>query len=272
MSAASRGWGPGWPNCQYSKWVTITLSNGQRLSVRGEISFLVKGLCEETMRRGYGLVNGWCWGSACRAIRGTSTASNHSWGLAVDLNAPNNPMSSKLITDMPRWMVDLWERYGFRWGGRYRTRPDAMHYEYMGTPADAKRHTDQFFADLAKPSPTPTPPPEEDDDMQQLIIKGRTEAEWWITDGRSKSHVQSRADAQAMAFVGFAKLKKNDPPEPFVLDQGFVDRIPTIVAADTLAEMERRLASKLSGSGTGLTEAAAKRAAKEAITEVLRSV
>lgn len=106
----------------------------------------------------------------------------------------------------------------------------------------------------------------------QLIIKGRTEAEWWITDGRSKSHVQSRADAQAMAFVGFAKLKKNDPPEPFVLDQGFVDRIPTIVAADTLAEMERRLASKLSGSGTGLTEAAAKRAAKEAITEVLRSV
>lgn len=167
MSASDRGWGPGWPNCQYNKWVTITLSNGQKLVVRGEISFLVKGLCEETMRRGYGLVEGWNWGAACRAIRGTQVpqvASNHSWALAVDLNAPKNPMGSTLITDMPRWMPELWADYGFRWGGTYTRRPDAMHYEFMGTPADAARLTKKFLEDQGD-----TPVTKEEMEVQALV-------------------------------------------------------------------------------------------------------
>ena len=125
-------WGPMWPKCQTSKMKTLVRSDGIRLTVREELVPLVKYLCDETERLGYNLVNGWCWGFACRPIRGSKkTPSNHSGGLAVDLNAPNNPMGPVLITDIPRKVVQLWEAHGFRWGGSYKSRPDAMHMEFM---------------------------------------------------------------------------------------------------------------------------------------------
>jgi len=134
----SRGWGDGWPNCQTNRLVTITVSP-VRLSVRKEIAPLVAWLSQQTIQRGYGFRSGQCWGFACRSIRGSTTPSNHSWGLAVDINSLANPMGSSLRTDMPSWMPKLWTDHGFRWGGTYSTRKDAMHYEYMGTPADAAR-------------------------------------------------------------------------------------------------------------------------------------
>jgi hypothetical protein len=42
---------------------------------------------------------------------------------------------------MPTWMPPLWNQFGFRWGGTYSSKKDAMHYEFMGTPADAAHHT-----------------------------------------------------------------------------------------------------------------------------------
>lgn len=106
--------------------------------VHRELAPVVGTLMAETEKRGYHLHNGQCWGYACRAIRGKTAPSNHSWGLAVDFNAPSNPMASTLITDMPAWMPKLWADAGFRWGGTYSGRKDAMHYEFMGTPADAR--------------------------------------------------------------------------------------------------------------------------------------
>lgn len=146
--ASDRGWGPGWPNCQHGNIVTIVRSDGVRLPVHREIKVLVALLCDETERRGYNLVPGWCWGFACRAIRGSSSPSNHSWGLAVDLNAPTNPMTSPLKTDMPGWMPEMWNSYGFRWGGDYSGRRDAMHYEFLGTPGEAKQMTAKAQASL----------------------------------------------------------------------------------------------------------------------------
>lgn len=164
LDARARGWGSGWPNCQTSEIVPLEVElQGHKVvlrahtitpeglhvatldlpgGVRGEIHELTTMLLEETASRGYKLIDGWCWGFACRAIRGSLTvASNHSWGLAVDLNAPTNPLTDDGIThtDMPAWMPDLWNEFGFRWGGDYRgsSRRDAMHYEFMGTPADA---------------------------------------------------------------------------------------------------------------------------------------
>lgn len=146
--ADRRGWGPGWPNCQKSKMKTLRRADGVVLPVREELALLIAGLCDETERRGYDLIPGWCWGFACRAIRGSRKPSNHSWGLAVDLNAPKNPMTNRLVTDMPSWMPKLWKRYGFGWGGDYDSRPDAMHYEFLGTPADAVRYTRELYENL----------------------------------------------------------------------------------------------------------------------------
>jgi D-alanyl-D-alanine carboxypeptidase-like protein len=138
--ASARGWGPGWPTDRRKDmaWITVrgvTCPAG----VHKTLAPLVGWLFEETLQRGYDLRPGWCWGYCNRPIRGTSVASNHSWGLAVDLNAPTNPMVSPLRTDMPKWMVQLWKDNGFAWGGDYTGRKDAMHMEYMGRPADVPR-------------------------------------------------------------------------------------------------------------------------------------
>lgn len=159
VSAASRGWGPGWPTNNASKMTTVR-AGGVALSVRAELAPLVEMLVNETTARGYALRHGQCWGFANRAIRGTKRPSNHSWGLAVDLNAPANPMSATLVTDMPGWMVELWTSKGFRWGGHYTGRKDAMHYEFMGTPDDARRHIAEMgggTAPAGSPSPASAP-------------------------------------------------------------------------------------------------------------------
>lgn len=71
-----------------------------------------------------------------RMIAGTSTPSNHSWPTAIDINPKYNPMryDNKLITDIPYRVVEIFKRYGFKWGGEYRTVKDAMHFEYLGEP------------------------------------------------------------------------------------------------------------------------------------------
>lgn len=151
-SASGRGWGPGWPTNNSSKVRTVRAA-GIAVDVRAEIAPIVEWLLNETSAQGYGLRHGECWGFANRAIRGTNRPSNHSWGLAVDLNAPANPMSDRLITDMPPSMVSLWKSKQFRWGGDYTGRKDAMHYEFMGTPDDARR----IAAELGATAPAPAP-------------------------------------------------------------------------------------------------------------------
>lgn len=154
IDASTRGWGPGWPTDNSGRMTTVR-GAGIALSVRAELAPVVEHLVNETAARGYALNHGQCWGFANRAIRGSNRPSNHSWGLAVDLNAPANPMADRLVTDMPAWMVELWKSRGFRWGGDYTGRKDAMHFEYMGTPDDARR----LAGELGGAAPISPPPP-----------------------------------------------------------------------------------------------------------------
>lgn len=52
--------------------------------------------------------------------------SMHAWGLAVDINAQDNPLGQTPVMD-PR-IVGVFEKWGFEWGGRW-ARPDGMHFE-----------------------------------------------------------------------------------------------------------------------------------------------
>lgn len=146
---AGRGWGPGWPDCPRAEQVTIRRDDGLRLPVHRAVAELVTMLLAETERRGYDVEPGHTGGFVCRPIRRPegSTApqrpSNHSWGLAVDINWRRNPHRDRLVTDMPPWMPTLWWDHLFFWGGWYRARPDAMHYEFLGTPEDAVTVTER---------------------------------------------------------------------------------------------------------------------------------
>jgi hypothetical protein len=67
---------------------------------------------------------------AARTVERVATAplSHHSWGAAVDINAPQNPYGARPAQD-PR-LVAVMEAHGFTWGGRW-TVPDGMHFEFV---------------------------------------------------------------------------------------------------------------------------------------------
>lgn len=154
--------------------ITIPVGQGVRLVVHKRVAPIFKAFCDEIDARGYDLdAVADDWGYANRPIRGSSSPSNHSWGLAIDLNATKNPMSATLKTDIPSWVIELAEqKYGLSWGGRYRTRPDAMHFEFLGTPADA----DRIVARLAAIDPPPPPAPPDDEEIIDMLAKSVDDA------------------------------------------------------------------------------------------------
>lgn len=174
-NAAERGWGLGWPNCQYSKMVVIRKA-GVAVSVRKEIAELVATLFQATEEKfNYDIKAGQTWGMACRPIRGTQTASNHSWGLAVDINSLANPMQSTFKSDIPPPVVHMWEACGFYWGGRYSNRPDAMHFEYIFRPEDVARHLTKAKTYLSTQKPDSPKPPIEEETMNILSKYGASQ-------------------------------------------------------------------------------------------------
>jgi len=73
-----------------------------------------------------------CWNS--RLTRSGTGVSRHAWGAAVDLNVAGNPTGLASAQD-PR-LVEVMERWGFTWGGRWLV-PDPAHFEYLRPPAGA---------------------------------------------------------------------------------------------------------------------------------------
>jgi hypothetical protein len=61
-----------------------------------------------------------------RFIAGTSTLSNHSFGLALDLNTPGNQRGT--VGEMDRGVVAIFKKWGFAWGGDWGF-TDPMHFE-----------------------------------------------------------------------------------------------------------------------------------------------
>jgi hypothetical protein len=124
--------------------VTITPLN-MTLPVRAEVATIFQRFILEAETRGFRFNRDRDdWGYACRHVRSDPSLpwSNHAWGLAVDLDALDNPNVFRLVTTYPRWMATLAEEYGLRWGGDFSSGlKDPMHWEFVGTPADAARIT-----------------------------------------------------------------------------------------------------------------------------------
>lgn len=80
------------------------------------------------------LVKTWNGSYVPRFVRGSNTTlSNHSFGTAFDINVRWNPLGTAgaLVGEegSVRELVPLANENGFYWGGHYKTRPDAMHFE-----------------------------------------------------------------------------------------------------------------------------------------------
>lgn len=80
--------------------------------------------------RSRGLADQWhtydgCW--CVRYMRGGNSLSVHSWGLAIDLNAAENPFGADDF-QMTKEFAACFEEVGFTWGGRWNY-PDGMHFQ-----------------------------------------------------------------------------------------------------------------------------------------------
>ena len=70
----------------------------------------------------------------CRPIAGTDRTSMHSWGAAIDINTAYSDYwrwskDGAYRNRIPPEIVDVFERHGFIWGGRW-SHFDTMHFEY----------------------------------------------------------------------------------------------------------------------------------------------
>ncbi|MEV8373021.1 M15 family metallopeptidase [Kribbella sp. NPDC056861] len=180
-NAQARGWGTGWPHAQTSKMTTVTAA-GVKVSVRREVAALVQTLLLVTEKYGYDVKAGQTWGFANRPIAGTKTASNHSWGLAVDVNSIPNRQGTPFKSDLPPKVVSAWESCGFYWGGRYtKAKPDPMHFEYIGTPKTVATHLAKAKAML---TPVVAPPLD-----LSLLMK-----QWRIDKGKKPTETLSASE------------------------------------------------------------------------------
>ena len=135
-----------------------------------EVLPLWEGFLTEIQARGYQIRNGGTYVFRCTAVTrkdcfGLTPASlsNHSYGLAADLNTAENPLktyygvsgrsacATPMLTDMPQWVVQVAEKWGLYWGGygwssgcrspsefKSSAFRDPMHFEFNGTPAMAR--------------------------------------------------------------------------------------------------------------------------------------
>lgn len=66
---------------------------------------------------------------AQRAIRGLPRfPSTHSWGIALDLNPAENPLGK--VGHQDSRVVAIFKKYGFTWGGEFKSRLDPMHFQF----------------------------------------------------------------------------------------------------------------------------------------------
>lgn len=153
---STKGWGPGWTptgNCEAVRPHIVPHPIFQG-GVHTDIKDLTDLLVAEIERRGMLFHAGWSWGFGCRATKGGSgsTPSFHSWGLALDMNAPANPFggtrAQSAIATQFKWVPPLMARYGFFWLGP--PIGDWMHFSFAGSPKDAATMTAKAKADFSR--------------------------------------------------------------------------------------------------------------------------
>lgn len=132
---------------------TFTFWNG--VTVRGDRRMVgaVTALDRILHRYRYAPRQGETWGYNNRAITGGTRPSLHAYGIAFDINSRTNPYGGKLVSDMPRAMVEEIEaivttggQRVWRWGGDWNDNNkadddshDAMHFETQASPAELAR-------------------------------------------------------------------------------------------------------------------------------------
>ena len=176
-NAYERGWGdPTAKGYRAAHIVGVQVAGLPTLYLRREVARLFLGFLEEIKARGFKFnARNDDWGFAPRPIRGYEQQwqkthdfhwlSNHAWGLAADLDASDHPLGHR-NTGIPAWVVECAHKWGLSWGGDYVNRPDEMHFEMLGTPADVAKY----------PINHPSAPGAHEEDLLMAVAKDDDDA------------------------------------------------------------------------------------------------
>lgn len=183
------------PACKLRPSYRFTFWNGVPVTVDGRLKDALTELDKILKRWGYRPKSGQTWGYNCRRITGGTGYSLHAYGISVDINSLANPYGKRLITDMPRQMVEeilaLRTNSGkqvWGWGGNYRTNKDAMHFEIVCTPADLATGIRGSLASQPETNQY------EEDWMYfaEAVKDGKSiDGKIWLVNGQDKTHVRS---------------------------------------------------------------------------------
>lgn len=140
-------------------WVRAPIS-GATWQVHREVAPLLSWIVAEAERRGYlfhrpGQVHD-DWGWNVRKIAGTNTWSNHSGGVAVDIDATQYPQGQRRKVP-PAWLIALFAQWGWGWGGGW-NHADPMHFEFTSTVEHARQLVAMLAASHTTNTPIPSPP------------------------------------------------------------------------------------------------------------------
>jgi len=205
---STKGWGPGYPDCQREAIVPVAPFVG---GVHKNLAELVGLLVPEMKKRGLTFMVPGCWGFGCRGTKAsagslTATPSFHSWGLALDINAPENvfgsPEATSKIATRDRWVVPFLTSYGFYWLGP--PIKDWMHFSFVGSPADARDLTAKARRELG-------------DDMDERLdqLQAGTDAFWAAFKAKGGDPGAPPATLKQWEKNGWANARRGSRfPEP----------------------------------------------------------
>lgn len=115
----------------------INVVTACHVKVRGAIQAALREIAEAGLAGAIDVDNanrfGGCYTPRFNRIGGSAAGSlsRHTWGMAFDVNTVTNAQGIEPQLDCR--VVRIFRRHGFAWGGNF-TRPDGMHFEWVGEP------------------------------------------------------------------------------------------------------------------------------------------
>lgn len=134
----------GWPvvtkaDCDQGPFAGVAFPNG---ILAGDVAAIARWQLARYVATVEPLKAGSCWGWFNRAIRGSTTISNHASATAWDINADEHPLGTSPGASFSAHQIAACRAivaasHGMlRWGGDYSGRKDPMHWEIVGTRAE----------------------------------------------------------------------------------------------------------------------------------------
>ena len=160
--------------------VEIKSPSGFKFNVHKEAAPAFQGFVNDLEATGYKIYQKNGGGFNPRKKGSGGSWSEHAFGNAIDINPDDNPFTAELKTDLPANVSDMAAKWGITWGGDWKSKKDAMHFEWSGIPFEKIKKAQEDS--LAKANG----PKQKDDSANILIKKGPVKAQKFTvnTDGK----------------------------------------------------------------------------------------